>query len=349
MEVLLRIRTRNQFLKKRNLIMICIIPLLIAFICTYVDKEARNPSKVYSVAIIDHDKTQFSASLVENMKEYDEIELYIHQNLEKSLRILARGKYDVVYEIKDGFQNKIMNREFDEILISHKEINSTAVKWLNDQISLIVVRKWLYVDAFSRIHNLNPDFKEEEFKQRFEESMINNKILSLKIQNISSDTSVLQNSESKGIIAFKALWSSTIIFLIISFGKMIVDDREKKIIIRLELSGLRKIEYYISSLVLVLLNIIPAFIISYFIMGYFKIQGMGGFVITVLFNVFYIFCTWLIVVFMGVVFSTKKSYSFASQVYLLISIILGSGLLDRMYRLVDYASWLLPIRWYMYF
>lgn len=349
MRTLLCIKIKEQLLKKRNLIMLFIIPLVITFICTYLDTEARDPSKVYSVAIIDHDKSEFSSSLISNMKEYGEIELSNTEDLEDSLRRLARGKYDVVYEIKEGFQNKIVSREFDDILVSHKEVSSTAVKWLNDQVSLIVVRKWLYVDALSRIRNLDPNFREEEFKKRFEESMINNKILSLKIQNINNESYILDDNETNGVIAFKTLWASTIIFLIISFGKRIVDDREKGIIVRLELSGFKKLEYYISSLILVLLNTITPFIISYFMMGYFDFEGIMGFTITVLFTMVYIICTWLVVLFIGFVFSSKKSYSFASQVYLLISIILGTGLLVGMYKVLDNISWLLPVKWYMHF
>ncbi|MCT4565716.1 MAG: ABC transporter permease [Maledivibacter sp.] len=349
MNALLKMKIRNEFLTKRNLLMIFIIPLLISFICTYIDGETRSPSKVYSIAIIDHDKTDLSASLIDDIKGYDEIELSIEKDLEKSLRRLSRGKYDAVYEIKEGFHNNIMNRKFDDTLISHKESNSTAVKWINDQISLIVVRKWLYVDAFSRIRDLDSDFNEEEFRKRFEESIDNNRILSLRIEDINNGKGLLTDNETKGEIAFKGLWASTIIFLIISFGKMIVDDREKRIIMRLELCGLRKIEYYVSSLILVLLNIIPGFIVSYFTMGYFEQQGIYGFVITVLVTVFYSLCTWLIVVLIGFGFSSKKSYSLASQVYLLISIILGSGLLNGIHRLADYASWILPIKWYINF
>lgn len=346
---LLSIKIKEQLHKKRNLVMLLIIPLLITYICTYLDNEAKNPSKVYSVAVIDHDKTEYSSSLIANMSEYSEIELSILEDLDKSLRRLARGKYDVVYEIKEGFQDKILSREIDDILISHKEVNSTAVKWLNDQISLIVVRKWLYEDALSRIRNLNPDFSEEEFRQRFDEYAIDNKILSLKVHNINNEKSILEVNRVRDVFPYKVLWASIIIFFVIGFGKKLVDDREKGIIVRLELSGLTRLKYYITSLVLTLLNIIPLFIISYFMMGYFSHKSILNFIIAILSTIIYASCTWLIVLFIGFIFSSKKSYSFASQVYLLISIILGTGLFDGMYKVIDNVSWLFPLKWYINF
>ncbi|SHK33176.1 ABC transporter permease [Paramaledivibacter caminithermalis] len=349
MKTLLRIKIKEQFFKKSNIIMLLIIPLVIAYICICFNKETRDPSKVYSAAIIDHDKSEFSFSFINNMKEYREIDLYIQQDIEESLRRLSRGKYDVVYEIKDGFQSKILMGEFDDILISHKEVNSTAVKWLNDQVSLIVVRKWLYVDVLSRIHSLDPDFKEEEFKERFKEAMTNNKILSLKITNINNESGILEDSETKDNFVFKILWGTIIIFFIISFGKKTVDDRERGIITRLELCGLNKLQYYVTNLLLLMLNIMIPFTISYFIVGFFSLQSIISFINVILFTIFYTICTWLIIILIGLIFNSKKSYGLASQVYLLVSMILGSELLDGMSRLINYASWLFPIKWYMYF
>lgn len=349
MRTLLSTILKEQLLKKRNLLILLMIPIVVTYICSFIDKEARDRSKVYSVAIIDNDKTELSTSFIENMKEYDEIEVAIKEDLDGSLRRLSRGKYDVVYEIKDGFQNKLLSREFDDILISHKEVNSTAVKWLNDQVSLIVVRKWLYVDALDRIRALDPNFREEEFKERFEEYVINNKILFLKIHNINNELPILEDNDIEGVLAFKTIWACMIIFFMIGFGKKVVDDRERGIILRLELSGFKKLEYYVARMIVPLINIMIPFSISYLLMGYLDIDNIIGFIVTMLFTMFYSIFTWLIVIFIGYVFKSKKSYSFASQIYLLTSIILGSGLLDKMHKLVDYTSWLLPIKWYINF
>lgn len=347
MRSFLSICIKEQLLKKRNLIMLLIIPLLITYICTYFENVSRAPSKVYNIGIIDHDKTELSSSLIMKIKEHNEISLSIEQDLDKSLKKLFRGKYDVVYEIKSGFQKKIQNREFDDILISHKEVNSTTVKWLNDQISLIVVRDWLYVDGLSRIRSLISDYNEEEYRQKFESVLADNKILSLKVHKISSEEVKQEEKESKGSSAFKILWASIILFVLISFGKKVVEDREKGIIVRLALSGISKIKYYITGLIIQVINVIIPFVISYFMMCHFNIKTINGFFITLLLTIGYTISTTIIIIMIGYLFNTKRSYNFASQVFFLISIIFGTGLVSGMFKSIDFISWLLPLKWYI--
>ncbi len=330
--------------------MLLLIPIVITYICTYIDKEARDTSKVYNVAIIDHDVTELSSSLIKKMGEYSEIELSIEEELESTLRKLARGKYDVVYEIKEGFQRKIQSGKFDDTLIAHKEVNSTTVKWLNDQIGLIVVKEWLYVDVFDTIRGLDIDLSKEDFKQKFEESMANNRILSLNIERIDGGGGKLEVDEtSKAWISFKILWASIIIFIVISFGKRVVDDRERGIITRLELSGLSKMKYYTVDLIKQVLNIIVPFIVSFIMLSNFTSERTTGFIFNLVITTFYIVCIWALVILIGYIFNSKRSYNFASQAFLLVSIIFGTGFLSGTIKLIDYMSWILPIKWYMHF
>lgn len=347
---LLKIKIKNEFLKKKNLIMLIIIPILITSLCTYINKQTNDRSGLYSVAIIDYDGTKLSSSLIEKMKGYDEIELFIEDDLDKSLRRLLRGNYDVVYEIKKGFQNKIVKGEYNDVLVSHKEVNSTTVKWLNDQISLVVIRNWLYTDALSRVRSLDANFDEEDFKSKFQEALADSKILSMKIEKISRDKKVLEEKkDSMGGNAFKILWAGIILFLLIGFGKKVVDEREKGIIIRHQLSGVNKIQYYSTDLIIQILSVAIPFSFSYLSFNYFNYKGISGFLISLLITITYTILTWAIVLMLGIIFHSKKGYNFASQVFLLVSIILSSGLLDGTYRLLDYASWILPIKWYISF
>lgn len=350
MRALLSIKIKNQLHKKRNLVMLLIIPLVITYICTYIDKEARDPSKVYNVAIIDRDVTELSSSLVRKMEEYSEIELFKEKELEDSLRKLARGKYDVVYEIREGLQRKIQNGEFDDTLTAHKEVNSTAVKWLNDQISLMVVKEWLYLDVFNIIQNLDIEFSEEDFRKKIEESMSSNKILTLDIERIDEGEDEMEVSKtSKAWTSFKILWASIIIFIVISFGKGVVDDRERGIITRLELSGLCKTKYHAVGLIIQIFWIIIPFAISFLILSYFTCERSTGFFFNLLITIFYTIVIWSLIILIGYIFSSKRSYNFASQGFLLISIIFGTEFLSGAIKLIDYLSWIFPIKWYMYF
>lgn len=348
---LLNIKMKSEFFKKKNLVMLIIIPILIAFLCTYLNKQTNDRSGLYSVAIIDYDETQLSSSLIEKMKGYDEIELFVEDDLDKSLRRLLRGSYDVVYEIKKGFQNKITNGEYNDVLVSHKEVNSTTVKWLNDQISLVVIRNWLYTDALSRVRTLDVNFNEDDFKSKFEEALADSKILSMEIKKISRGKKALEeNKDSMGGNAFKILWAGIILFVLVGFGKKVVDEREKGIITRHQLSGINKIKYYSTDLIIQILSVVIPFSFSYLSFNYLNDKGMSGFSIgLLLITITYTILTWIIVLMLGIIFHSKKGYNFASQVFLLASIILGSGLLDGTYRLLDYASWFFPIKWFISF
>lgn len=350
MPSLLRVKMKEEIFKKENLLILIIIPVLIVFACVYLDKNTKDQSNLYSVAIIDHDETTTSLSLIGKIKEYKEIDTVIDDDLEESLRKLYRGKYDVVYEIKDGFENKILKGDFNNIMVSHKEVDSRAVNWLNDQISLVVIRNWLYVDAFNKVRSLDSDFQEEEFKLKFEEAMTSNKILSMEIKKVNKDKSIIkENDNSVGQYVFKILWAGIILFLLTNFGKNVVCEREKGIIVRLKLSGISEIQYYGTGLIIQFLSIIIPFIISHILFKYLAPEGTRYLLTNILLTSIYIIFTWCIVILTGLSFNSKKSYNFASQVFLLLSIILGSGLLDGTYKLLNYVSWLFPIKWYMHF
>ncbi len=335
---------------KRNIVMLLIIPLVITYICTYLDDESRDSLKVYNAAVIDYDKTERSSTLIEKIKGYNEIELSTEENLEESIKKLVRGKYDVVYEIKDGYEDKILNGEFTDILVSHKEVNSTAIRWLNDQISLLVVRNWLYVDALNRVRSLDSDYSEVEFNEKFEAAMADNKILSLKIHEISNKENVLgEDREPIGSYTFKLLWASIILFFVMGFGKKIIDDKKRGIITRLELSGISKMKYYITNFIITLLSSIIPYTISYFLMGYINLNNISGFFMNILFTILYIIFTWIMILCLVFISDSKKSYSLASQVFLLVSIIAETGLLNSTSIISDYVSWIFPLKWYVEF
>lgn len=348
LRTLLGIKLKEEIFKKRNLIMLLIIPLVITYISWFLNDNSRDSFKVYNVAIIDYDRTEYSSDLIKRIKEYKEIELAIEEDLEDSIRSLAKGKYDVVYEIKKGYEKNILDGDFYDVLVSHKEVNSTAVKWLNDQISLLVVRDWLYVDTFNSVSSLDSNLTKEEFKEKFEENIAKNKILSLEIHKTNAVENISEEEqELTGNYIFKFLWSSIILFFIISFGKKLIDDREKGIILRFELSGLSKTKYYITNFILSLLSSVVPYTISYFIIVYIGYQDMISFFMDIILTIIYIAITWIIIMLIGLIFKSKKSYNLASQIFLLVSMIFGTGLLNKMSIMISHISYFFPLEWYI--
>ena len=64
--------------------MLLVIPIIISFICIYFEHDSRDTTKVYNVCIIDHDRTEMSTSLIEKIKNINEISLFVEHDLEKS-------------------------------------------------------------------------------------------------------------------------------------------------------------------------------------------------------------------------------------------------------------------------
>ncbi|WDV47473.1 ABC transporter permease [Clostridiaceae bacterium M8S5] len=339
---LLKYKFKNNLLSRTNILTTIIMIIVIISICGII-KSYQTSTLLYKVAVIDNDNTPTSSELIDDIIAYKQIDVTIEEDKEKSMIKLSRGNYDVVYEIKDGFEDKIKKGKFDNILVANKESTSLGVKWVNDKVSLIVLRRWMFSDIYKRIQKVSKDYDREKLEQRFLEDS-DKTILDVIIHNVNDGKVVEIKNDDKKI--YKIIWASVILFIIINIGKEIIDDRNNGVITRLEFAGINKIQYYSSYIIYIVIDIIVPFIITYFTLGYFT--SINSFVIDIFITLMYICSTWIILIIITKLFKTKKGYILCLQLYFLISIILGTGILNQAFKLVDNISKFIPMYWYIH-
>lgn len=361
MNKLLRYKFKDKLLCKSSLISTVIMVLSIIILCNIIN-SFENVNALYNVAIIDYDNSELSKKLIDNIILYKQINVSIEKNIEESKVKLGKGIYDVVYEIKKGYQQSLQNNNYDKVLKVHSPSSTTEVKWINDRISLCILKEWMFNDIFCRVKKINTTINRDKLEEMYEEN--NNKLLEVKLHYIKDEIydinnkdkllidekkilpnneKVLSNKEKTKI--FRIIWAGVILFYLINIGKEIIEDKNKGIVIRLRFSNINKITYYISYLIFSIVKILIPYILTYFILGYFA--NFNIFIINLINTAIYIVMTYLIVVFATLIFKSKKGYVISLQLFFLISIILSSEIVSILINTTYKISHMIPMYWYI--
>lgn len=229
---------------KRNLSILIILPLLVVGLCFVVEQSAKDKTKVYRGAIIDQDQSYLSNKLTEDMKSYTELQIDSLGDIEQGLTGLRRNKYDVVYVIAEGFEASIKQGKMHDLLYAHSMVDTPSVKWVNDQVSLRVMRLWSYYDILQRIRQFSPDYSESAYDEVYQSRQQSNEILRLQV-HYENKPSVL-SGESIGSRVFFLLWLYLIAFFSLGSVGKITEQRLSGLRDRLVFSGIKKKEYLLT-------------------------------------------------------------------------------------------------------
>lgn len=296
---------------------------------------------LYKVAVIDNDNTNYSKKLVNDLKAYKEIEIFTERDLDDALVKLSRGKYDVLYEIKEGYENKIGNCEYLNLIKSNKEVGAIHVKWVDDKLSLIVLREWMFSDIKKRIINIGHTYSIEDLREKYKDPSYKD-ILEINVHDVVSEDSLQRDNTKK---VFFILWASVIILTVIGLEKKIIDSRRKGILKRFEFVGVSEFKYYVSYVLCSIIDIVVPFVISIIVVGY--TEGNICFISKIGFTVVYIIVTWVIVALISKAIKNKTGFNILAQLLLLISIISSTGVLNEIFSLLYKIGKFIPMTIYV--
>lgn len=354
MNKLLRYKFRNKLFCKTNFISTIIIVVFVIILCNII-KDFQNTTSLYSVAIIDYDKSKLSKKLINDITLYKQINVTIEKDIKKSKTKLSRKIYDVVYEIKEGFQQKLENNNYDKVIKVHSQSYATEVKWINDRISLLILKEWMFNDILDRVKKVDNNFDKSKLEKIYKEN--NNKLLDVKIHYIKNEIdnnnynkNVMNNQKSllnyrENTKVFRIIWASIILFILIKIGKEIIEDRKSRIVIILEFSNISKITYYMSYLLFSIVKILISYILTYCMLGFFN--NFSTFITSIFNTVIYIVLTYIIVIFTTIIIKSKKGYVIFLQLFFLVSIVLSCEIINMLLSTTNTISKLIPMYWYI--
>lgn len=246
-------RLKQVLLQKKSLFLFLLLPLLIASLSILAEKTSSDRTGLYRVIIIDQDGSRLSKTFVRKMKSYGELQIEERDDEEKSTLALSRGSCDVIYILHPGFEERLRKGERSRLLTTRSAANDPSVKWLNDQVSLEVMRLWSYQDIYRRIRAFEPSFTEESYALSYSKYPEEHELL--KLQVYSEEGLPLSSSENGiGTSVFVTLWLYLFLLHALTSLRRLTEERILGIPERLSFSGIGRGSYLLSSAAIFLLQ-----------------------------------------------------------------------------------------------
>lgn len=320
---------RRSLLKRNNLLLMLFVPLLMVTLCFVIQQNAANQTYLYRCAIIDEDRTALSRHLLEEMSHYPELKTDFPNDKVKALRDLSRSRYDVIYIIHSGFEEKLHRSEMNHLLTLHAQADTPSVKWVNDQISLKIMRLWSYYDILNRIRIMIPDYAETTYQNVYRHQASGDELLTLNLKYPTPATLINRKSDIGSEIFF-LLWIYLILFLSMASGRRFVEDRLSTILDRLEFSGIQRPYYLLCLFTTLLLKILLPLALSLFMMnsGFFRliseVPPLPVFDFRYVLGLSFLFTlvSWTICCLIARLSPSVQSYNFVTQLLLILLILL---------------------------
>ncbi|MGV8146139.1 MAG: ABC transporter permease [Alkaliphilus sp.] len=342
------IKLKYHMFDYKNLSICLLVILSISFLSIHIFNEEMEMDFLYTIAIVDNDNTELSRQFIQELKVSPSIEIIVLGDIYGAMQRLTRRQYDVVYEINRGFEKEILTGNFEDIITVHKEIDSLAVAWINDQISIRIVREWIFQDMLLRLNKMDADFDIETLRREFNQRQKENTLVRVNEIAVGSSNRIEeQNQNTNGIYAFKLMWGIFILYSLLGVGKNMITEKEKGIVKRLELSNMSAYKYQFSYFIIALVNVLIPFIISSIIVLNYGVLSYKEVLFLVVATILYSLITWLSVVLLIKLTRIKKTYVLVSQLFLIANIFLGSGIIHKFFIVTDILAWLMPLKWYV--
>jgi ABC-type Na+ efflux pump permease subunit len=308
-------------------------------ILTYVYSQSQN-NVIYNVAIMDNDSSISSMSFINDLKNNDEINLFIFSSKDKALDKVKQGNCDILYVINKGFENELKNGSYEGLISYNNESTMKITSWLNDYISLKVLKKWVYYDIYNLINeNFDGEYKELEYSKIYLNNYSDNEIIDLKIENLENSTITI--NEDKKI--FILIFGIAIMYVIMSFGKEVINEKDNKIIKRLEVSNISILKYLVVKLLVLLIFLLIPFFCSYLILVSLKILLLQELIIDFIGIILFSIINYMVILLFVVIFKEKNKYVLFTEGYILISILMSSNIFKGTFHLVNKISVFFPL------
>lgn len=297
---------------------------------------------IYAVGVLDHDESDLSKDIVRGLKANEQIRLSLFESQETAKASLKSGSIDVLYEINEDFEKHLKAGNKDRLMKIHKESTMKITAWLNDLVSIRVLKTWAYYDIFNRINNTdNLNLSETDYESLYNEGYVDNQLIDLKIEGIKEDVEIKSTLK----VVFALVSGVLILLMTLFYGKNILHDRKNNIIRRLFVSGYSKALYYRTKVLILILFLLMPIMVAYtsfiflglFLMG----NGLKNFFLLLSFMMI----TFIIFMLLGFWLDDEGQYLLVGQTYILLSILFSLQGVSDMFKIVSFVKWLFPLQY----
>ncbi|MGM0378881.1 MAG: ABC transporter permease [Bacillota bacterium] len=333
---LLKLNIKEKILGKKNLFMLFVFIICISlFFITMNDLKSE---KIYNIGIYDNDKTTISNDYIDRLNDIKSIDLEIYNDKKEGLENLKKEKIDILYNIEKGFTKKIKKGEFNNLISYNKPSTTAITSWLNDYVSIEVLKQWIYYDIYHLI-NKEESITYKDYEKKFNESYNQNEIIKLNVHN----KSVTNKEKSFEMNLYVLIIGIISMYLSISFFKEIIDDYKNNVFIRLSIVKISRLKYYLVKLIVLLLYLNIIIISTYYFLKLKNIIIYLQDIKLIFYLNFFIITNFIIYIFINKFINKKSSFVFISQIYILISIFISSNIFKGFIEIVDKVKKFIPL------
>ncbi len=332
------IQLKSKVIGKKNLLVFISVVLLSVGL-TYIYSTSSDQD-IYRVGLIDLDQSEASIAFIDLLRRQNEIDLTLETSKEIGQRKLKSGDYHILYTIKDGFEGTLKSGEYKDVLGYSKESTMQMTAWLNDFISLKVLKEWAYYDLYNLIEEKSHGtYSLKAYEKAYTENLENNEIISLEIESL--DLSQQSSGQEEKI--FASIISVFMMLVTMSYGKEVLKEREMNIVNRLKVSGISEVMYLGNKGMILLIYLIITLVTSGLVLiglGIFKDFNL---IINVLAYASFIVINYLVTLIFVYILNNKGKYLLISQGYILFSVLMSSDLFKGNLPLVNQVKGFFPL------
>ena len=333
---LLKLNIKEKIFGKKNIFIL--LSFIICISLVFIMLNNLKSEKIYNIGVYDNDNTSISKDYIDRLYEIKSINLKIYDDKQKGLDNLKNENIDILYSIEKGFSKKIKKGEFNNLLSYNKPSTTAITSWLNDYISIEVLKEWIYYDIYHLI-NLEKEITYKDYEKKFNKSYNENEIIKLNIHN----QNIKNNEKSFEMNLYILIIGIISMYLSISFFKEIIDDYKNNVFIRLYIVEISKLKYFLIKLITLLIYLNIIIISTYYFLKVKNIIIYFKDIKLVIYLNFFIITNFLIYTLINKLFNRKSSFVFISQIYILISIFISSNIFKGFIEIVDKVKKFIPL------
>jgi len=223
--------------------MLMLLPLLIGIFWASAGYYTERRGNAYHIGIVDFDQTEVSQELIENLSRNPSLSLIRYDARDDATRGLSNKEVLQTYILLEGFEEKILEGNYNKLVEVVTMMKSPYSDWLDDQISVGVIREWIVSDGYKRLQERAPQYTRDMFKEAFDAYYSENELLRFSVISCLEDDSFKNYEPPFFIKGF--LWTWIIYLFLVGFWVMrhLHAERTHHILRRLRLSGVSEVDY----------------------------------------------------------------------------------------------------------
>lgn len=247
-----------------------LLPLIIGLFWGLAGKLDEERGDSYYIGIVDYDQSQRSRSLIATLEAHPSLELIFYEDRASAARALSSKTVLQNYIILNGFQAHINDGVYNDLIEVASMIESPYSEWLNDQISVSVIREWLISDGYQRISDFDSAYPRALYEEAFKKYYAENELLIFnEIYRESDGLQVDQPSTPYYVKGFSWAWCFYLFIACLGLTRQFYREKHIGLLTRLKLSGV-SLYSYLSEYILWLCAIaVMGGLGSYVVFSYF--------------------------------------------------------------------------------